>query len=218
MGGAFRVARNGEEGPGRRRGLGQPRGGALWQAGMAQQPRGGAGEGRKRRTGAVEHGQRDHCRHFPPALPAVQGGKGIRSHDPHAPSLPQQRVQHLQQVEGVADAQLPLDVEHAKARMTGQRLRLLKALCVVGIDVGGLQRIVPGQQPPHLVQPQALDGLLGNVPVARMRRVEGAAHQADAPPPQPGCGQQGGDGRMLWHERPGWHGLLARFVIVCGMR
>ena len=82
-------------------------------------------------------------------------------------------------VHGISGVETPLDIAHPDAGVARRFSRGCHPLRQGRHALGGLQRVLRRDQPPDLVQPEALQGEQAYMPMAFMGRVEGAAQQAD---------------------------------------
>src|SRR5579871_3773173 len=90
-------------------------------------------------------------------------------------------LQRRDGVGGVAGAEPRFEVEDPDPWMAGQTDRLGAALLEVGHAALRLQRVLRRDQPPDLVEIEALQRFETDVAMTGMGRIEGAAEEADAP-------------------------------------
>jgi hypothetical protein len=89
-------------------------------------------------------------------------------------------LQRRNGVGGVAGAEPRFEVEDPDPRVAGQAGCLGAALLEAGHAALRLQRVLRRDQPPDLVEIEALQRFETDVAVTGMGRVEGAAEEADA--------------------------------------
>jgi len=142
---------------------------------------------RKPRQGAVAKGRarEDGDRHAredrAPAPPARKLDEVVGTHQPYE-ALP--RIEPLQcrdRIGGVARAEGGFERGDANARMPAIGARLLQTVAQRRHAGDGLERVLRRDQPPHLVEIEALQGFEADMAMAFMRRIEGPAEQADPP-------------------------------------
>ena len=109
----------------------------------------------------------------------MEAAQIVGAHDPDEAHAGTARGQIAHRVVGVARADVGFEAGDVDARMMGERARGREALRQRRKAAGVLERIARRHQPPDPVEPDPVHGEQAGGAVRRMRRIEGAAEQAD---------------------------------------
>lgn len=117
-----------------------------------------------------------------PVLPARQLGQVVGAHEPHEPDVGEQAAQRAERVEGVARAEFGLEGGGDDASAIGDTAGAGEAVGKAFHARPRFQRVAGRDQKPDLVEFEPAARERGDMEVAGMGRVEGAAEEADAQP------------------------------------
>jgi len=112
-----------------------------------------------------------------PAMPTMYLQQVVRTHQPDEIDVRKDRRQPLQGPRCLCRTQSPLHIRHANLRMPGDAPCRTEALLKPGHTIRGLQRILRGNHPPDLIQPQAFQGFARDMQVSVMGRIERSPKQ-----------------------------------------
>ncbi len=140
------------------------------------------GQSAARGAGARHDQHRHGAYDLLPAPPAWELNEIIRPHQPDEARTGEAALQFAQGVARVARAKPRLDIRGDDSSPIGNPPGTCQALSLCAHPGGGFQRVAGRDHEPELVQPQMPHGLLGDVQMPFMRRVERAAEQADLQP------------------------------------
>src|SRR5690349_21708288 len=171
---------SGEKDPGGRALIRQARRLILGQSVARQRLRCRACERAKTLWRTVDHGNRHLGGDAPPVLPAMELREIVCAHDPYEAHTRDAAAQMRDRVDSVARSDDRFETRDVDARILGDVARRTRALGQSMQSVVILQRIAGTEQPPHAVQLEALQREQTDGTMRRMRRIEGAAKQADA--------------------------------------
>ena len=121
----------------------------------------------------------------------------VGAHEPHEARLRVTRLQCRERIGGEMRAKSGLEIKDPNAAIGADAPRAGDTCFQRRRALYRLQRILRRDQPPHLVEAEALQGFEADMAVARMRRVERAAEQADAALRQMAETGNGAQGRTL---------------------
>ena len=103
----------------------------------------------------------------------------VGAHQPDEMLARMDRTERYDGVGGVASRELRFDREHANARIAGEGVGSSEAPRQGRHSGRGFQRILRRDEPPDLVEIQALQRFEADMAMTLMRGVEGAAEEAD---------------------------------------
>ena len=170
----------GKKHPGRRALVRQARRLVLGQAIAGQRLCRGCGERAKTLWRTVDHGNGHLGGDAPPVLPAMELREIVSAHDPYEAHTRDPAAQMRDSVHSVASPDDSFETTDVDARVFGDVFCGLRALGQRMQRAVILQRIAGTEQPSHAVELEALDREQADGAVRHMRRIEGAAEQADA--------------------------------------
>ena len=132
-------------------------------------------------TGAANHRNRYQAGDFPPAAPLVKIWHGVGAHQPDKLVAGVPPLQRRQRIHRVPCPCACLEVAGLDRRAPRYPLGRGEPRSVGRHVLGaGLKRVTGRHQPPHLVQAKRVERGQADPPMTAMRRVEGAAEEADA--------------------------------------
>jgi len=163
----------------RRAEAGEQRRVALRSPAPRQNDAGAAGERPQRRSRTVDDQDRHEVGNHAPVPPKVKLAQVVRAHDPDEMRARRPAFEPNDGFVGVARPDLGLESGDGDARIARQAPRRFDPRAHLGEARRQLQRVARRRQPPQAVEAQPPQRQLGNQPMPFVRRVEGAAEQAD---------------------------------------
>src|SRR5215470_335863 len=149
------------------------------------------------RTKAVDHRHRHHGGDAAPFLPAMKAAQIVGTHDPNKVHARTATHEITDGVVRIAHADLGLEPADVDAGMMRQRARGCHPVGERAQAVGVLERIAWCHQPPDAMQAKPSHRDQAGGPMGLMRRIEGAAEQAN--PHAARVGRQNAHG-LVWPE------------------
>ena len=110
---------------------------------------------RQSRAGTIDDGDRHKTRDVAPALPAIEGAKIIRAHEPNEMDAVTPLLQISDRLEAIGGADHGLNRRDLDARMPADLARGFDAQSERRQFVWVLQRIGGADKPPDLIEAQA---------------------------------------------------------------
>src|SRR5579859_401738 len=130
---------------------------------------------------AVENRNRNAAEDAGPAVPARNLGQIVGPHDPHQLRRRETPLHHRQRIGGIAGAPAGLHAGDLDPGMARHCAGAFNPLGLAGHAVGRLQGILRTDQPPQLVELEALQRFQRDMQMPFMGRVERPAQHADPP-------------------------------------
>src|SRR5712691_52223 len=158
---------------------------------------GNAGRRVEARTKAVDHRHRHHGGDAAPFLPTMEAAQIVGTHDPNKVHARTATHEIADRVVSVAHADLSLEPADVDAGMMRQRAGGRHSIGKRAQAARILERIAWRHQPPDAVQAKPSHGDQAGGAMGLMRRIEGAAEQAN--PHARSVGRQNGHG-LVWPE------------------
>ena len=134
---------------------------------------------------AVDHRNGYRPEERGPEPPRRERRQVVGADDPDQPMPPKASLEPGDRIDRVASAEAALYIAHVESAVSRRGPRGGEALVERRHPGPGLERILRRDQPPDLVQAQALERQQADVAVALMGGIEGAAEQADLAPRRP---------------------------------
>ena len=163
----------------RRRGHGKTRTVRFVQAIRRQRFRRAPMQRRQRRAGAIDNRNWYKPCDVAPALPAIEGTKIIRPHQPDESHAGTALFQIGNRVERISGADRGLERRDFDARMLTNPARRFDALCERRQFARIFQRIARAHEPPDAMELESAQGQKARLSVSVVRRIETAAEQAN---------------------------------------
>jgi hypothetical protein len=144
---------------------------------------------RETRQGAMvvgrprQHAQRHEAHNVDPTPPARQLVENVGTGKPNELGTRKPAAQHPNGIDGVARAQRSFDRRRDNPPAIGNGASRGEASGKRRHASRRLERIARRHEQPHLIEPKLAAREFGNMAMASMSRIEGAAEQANAHPP-----------------------------------
>ncbi len=117
-----------------------------------------------------------------PAVPAVQFGEAVRTHDPNEAAPFQHRLHSFQRVGSAFYTRLLFNIGYFHLRVGDQFASFAETFGEICGVIPALEPVLGRNKPPDLVQPQLTERRIGDGKMTIMGRIEGASIKTDPLP------------------------------------